>query len=195
MEKLIQVSSSLSHSSAKVAYAAIGSFNGAFLKLSLLVLLSSVSSWAAEATVNPAPKVDRILVLKSDRTLQLLIGGKVFRTYKVALGSQPIGPKEQQGDHKTPEGHYVIASRNHQSNFHLALRMSYPNASDRARAKKLGIKPGGDIMIHGIGNKYGWLGPLHRKTDWTDGCIAVTNSEIEEIWSLVRVGTAVEIRP
>jgi len=165
----------------------------AFLQIGLL--LFSSCSWAAEATVDPVPRVDRIVILKSERTLQLMINAKVFRTYKVALGTQPIGAKERQGDHKTPEGLYVIASRNHQSNFHLALRISYPNASDRVRAKKLGVDPGGDIMIHGIGKKYGWLGALHRKTDWTDGCIAVTNSEIEEIWSLVRVGTAVEIRP
>jgi murein L,D-transpeptidase YafK len=169
--------------------------NRIFGQLLVILLFSSVLTWAAGPTVTAARKVDRILVLKSERTMQLMSGKNVVKTYKVALGGQPVGAKQRQGDRKTPEGKYVINGRNPQSQFHLSLRISYPSAADRAKAKKLGISAGGDIMIHGIGKTYAWLGVLHRKTDWTDGCIAVTNEEIEEIYALVRLGTAVEIRP
>jgi murein L,D-transpeptidase YafK len=89
----------------------------------------------------------------------------------------------------------MIDSKNPHSRFHLALHISYPNAADRERARKLGVKPGGNIEIHGLGSTYGWVGGLQRQIDWTDGCIAVTNSEIEEIWDIVPVGTPLEIRP
>lgn len=138
---------------------------------------------------------DKILIVKSQRTMTLLSGDKVLRTYKVALGTVPVGPKRVEGDHKTPEGNYVIDSRNPQSRFHMALHISYPSAADRQRADKLHARPGGAIMIHGLAGSFAYLGPLHRQTDWTDGCVAVTNAEIEEIWSLVPVGTKVEIRP
>ena len=93
------------------------------------------------------------------------------------------------------EGVYVIDSKNSHSRFHLALHISYPNAADRERARKLGVSPGGDVEIHGLESKYAWVGSLHRQTNWTAGCIAVTNPEIDEIWPLVPVGTPVEIRP
>jgi len=143
----------------------------------------------------PVARVDSILVIKSTRTMTLMAKGKVVKSYRVALGGQPVGPKVQQGDHKTPEGKYVIDSRNARSQFHLALHVSYPNAADRARARKLGVNPGGAIMIHGLAPSFAWVGAKHVATDWTDGCIAVSNEEIEEIWRLVPVGTAVEIRP
>jgi murein L,D-transpeptidase YafK len=127
--------------------------------------------------------------------MQLMAGEKVIKTYKVALGNQPVGAKERQGDGKTPEGKYLINWKNPKSQFHLSLHISYPNAADRARAKKLGVNPGGDIFIHGVGKTFGWLGAQHRLSDWTLGCIAVTNEEIEEVYALVRIGTAVEIRP
>jgi len=142
-----------------------------------------------------ADRVDTILVVKSTRTMTLLAKGQVVKSYRVALGGQPVGPKIQQGDHKTPEGKYIIDSRNARSQFHLGLHVSYPNAADRARAKRLGVNPGGAIMIHGLAPSFAWLGAKHAATDWTDGCIAVSNEEIEEIWRLVPVGTAVEIRP
>jgi murein L,D-transpeptidase YafK len=138
---------------------------------------------------------EKILVEKSVRRLTLLRAGKQMRIYRVALGSHPFGPKERQGDGRTPEGMYVIDSRIMNSNFHRALHISYPNMADRARAKSLGVSPGGDIMIHGIKNGLAWLGPLHRISDWTQGCIAVTNAEIEEIWNMVKDGTPVEIVP
>jgi murein L,D-transpeptidase YafK len=138
---------------------------------------------------------DKILVEKSVRHLTLIRAGKPLRVYRVSLGTHPIGPKEREGDGKTPEGLYVIDKKLMYSGFHRALHVSYPNAADRARAAVLGVSPGGDIMIHGLKNGLGWLGPLHHFSDWTQGCIAVTNAEIEEIWAMVAEGTPVEIVP
>jgi len=138
---------------------------------------------------------DKILIEKKERRLMLISKDKVLKTYKIALGGNPHGPKERQGDNKTPEGTYVIDSRNKNSPFHLSLHISYPNEKDKKRAKKLGVLPGGDIMIHGIKNGLGWIDRLHTQFDWTEGCIAVTDEEIEEIDKLVPDGTAVEIRP
>jgi murein L,D-transpeptidase YafK len=140
-------------------------------------------------------QADKIVILKSARTMTLLSGGKALKTYKVALGSVPVGPKRIEGDHKTPEGDYVIDAKNAHSQFHLSLHISYPSAADQQRARSLSARPGGAIMIHGLARPFAYLGALHRQTDWTDGCIAVTNAEIEEIWRLVPVGTRVEIRP
>ena len=140
-------------------------------------------------------KADRIIVHKKERAMVLMHSGQVIKTYKIALGGNPVGPKTRQGDHRTPEGTYVIDSRNASSMFHRSLHISYPNAPDRERARNLGVSPGGDIMIHGLPNGYGFVGAAHRARDWTDGCIAVTDSEIEEIWGLVDNGTAIEIRP
>lgn len=127
--------------------------------------------------------------------MTLLRDGKLLKTYKVALSTVPVGPKEREGDHKVPEGLYIVDAKNAHSKFHLPLHISYPNAADRERAHKLGVRPGGNIEIHGLGPNFGWVGSLHRQVDWTDGCIAVTNSEIEEIWPLVPAGTPVEILP
>jgi murein L,D-transpeptidase YafK len=122
-------------------------------------------------------------------------GHKVLKTYRVALGGNPVGPKTRQGDHRTPEGTYRIDSKNSKSQFHLSLHVSYPSEQDRSDAKKLGAAPGGDIMIHGLADRFAYLGFAQSRYDWTDGCIAVSNAEIEEIWKLVSVGTAVEIKP
>ena len=139
--------------------------------------------------------VDRILIEKSARRLMLISQGEVIKTYKIALGGNPLGPKERQGDNKTPEGVYVIDARNRDSRFHLSLHISYPNERDRDRARELGDSPGGDIMIHGVKNGFSWMGDAHAGVDWTKGCIAVTNEEIEEIARLAPNGTIVEIRP
>ena len=138
---------------------------------------------------------DRILIEKSARTMKLMRGDEILKTYKVALGTQPIGAKERQGDHKTPEGSYVVDAKNPNSQFYRALHISYPSGSDREHARKLGVSAGGDVEIHGLGKGYGWIGAGHRMKDWTDGCIAVTNEEIDEIFPLVAIGTRVEIRP
>lgn len=138
---------------------------------------------------------DKILIEKTQRRLSLLAKGEVLKTYKIALGGNPIGPKERQGDNKTPEGTYVIDSRNSDSRYHLSLRISYPNESDKRRASELGVSPGGDIMIHGLKNGFSWVGDRHAEVDWTQGCIAVTDEEIKEIAKLAPNGTVVEIRP
>ena len=140
-------------------------------------------------------QADKIVILKSARSMTLLSGGKVLKTYKVALGSVPVGPKRVEGDHKTPEGDYIIDAKNSHSQFHLSLHISYPSAAEQERARSMGLRPGGAIMIHGLPKPFAYLGPLHRQTDWTDGCVAVTDAEIEEIWKLVPVGTKVEIHP
>jgi len=156
----------------------------------VLLLAAHSFAWAAAK-----PQADRILIIKSTRTMTLFRGDEVLKTYKVALGTVPLGPKRMEGDHKTPEGIYSIDSKNAQSQFHLSLHISYPVASDRDRALRLHARPGGAIMIHGLAPSLAYLGARHRQTDWTDGCVAVTNPEIEEIWRLVPVGTRVEIRP
>jgi len=137
---------------------------------------------------------DKILIEKKERRLRLFSRGEVIKTYKIALGGNPVGPKERQGDNKTPEGTYIIDSRNSNSGYHLSLHISYPNEKDKMRAKELGVSPGGDIMIHGIKNGLSWVGASHADLDWTKGCIAVTDEEMEEIYELVPNGTIVEIR-
>jgi len=139
--------------------------------------------------------VDKILIEKKDRRLMLISKGEVLKTYKIALGGNPNGPKERQGDNKTPEGTYFIDSRNKDSLYHLSLHISYPNERDKKRAKERGVSPGGNIMIHGIKNGFSWVGDSHSEVDWTKGCIAVTDEEIEEIAKVALNGTTVEIRP
>lgn len=139
--------------------------------------------------------VDKVLVHKRERRLTLVSKGEVIKTYKIALGGTPIGPKEREGDKKTPEGSYVIGSRNRDSQYHLSLHISYPNERDRKRAKELGVPPGGDIAIHGIKKGFSEVGDAHTGVDWTKGCIAVTDEEIEEIDKLVPNGTVIEILP
>jgi murein L,D-transpeptidase YafK len=160
-----------------------------------LVLLSVLCAGLALPAGAEGSKADRIVIDKSERVLTLMRGDQPMKRYPVALGAAPKGAKRFEGDQRTPEGVYRIDYRNASSNFHLALRISYPNEADRVRALEAGLDPGGQIMIHGLRNGQGWLGERHLGGDWTDGCIAVTNAEIEEIWSLVDLGTPVEIRP
>jgi len=143
----------------------------------------------------PYGPADKILIEKNLRQMTLLADGQIIRTYRIALGGNPEGPKERQGDKKTPEGIYYIKGRNKSSRFYLSLHISYPNEDDIRRAKKMGVSPGGNIMIHGLKNDFSWMGEAHTQNDWTEGCIAVTNEEIEEIDKLVPNGTIVEIRP
>ena len=139
--------------------------------------------------------VDKILIEKKARRLLLISKGEVIKRYKIALGGNPVGPKERQGDNKTPEGTYFIDSRNRDSTYHQSLHISYPNERDRERARELGVSPGGNIMIHGIKKGFSWVGDAQADVDWTKGCIAVTDEEIEEIDKLAPNGTIVEIRP
>jgi murein L,D-transpeptidase YafK len=143
----------------------------------------------------PTERPDRILVVKSRHEMSLLQGGRVLKTYAVSLGRSPIGPKTRTGDHKTPEGLYLVDWRNPNSKFHLSLHISYPAPRDSARAHQEGVEPGGDIMIHGLPNRLWWLGRFHRFVDWTDGCVAVTDSEIDQLWRTVPDRTPIEIRP
>jgi murein L,D-transpeptidase YafK len=154
-------------------------------------LLSSVSLCIA----GDPGSVDRVVVYKSQRKMVLLASGKEVKSYLVALGGAPAGAKRQQGDHRTPEGVYKLDFRNAQSRYYKSLHISYPNSDELQAARKRGINPGGDVMLHGLPKGYGWVGSKHRLHDWTDGCIAVTNQEMDEIWKLVRVGTPIEIKP
>jgi len=149
----------------------------------------------AQTAGKPALHVDRVLVLKKERTLQLLSHDKVIKSYKVALGGDPVGPKTKQGDHKTPEGVYVLDFRNAHSQFYKSIHISYPNERDRAAARKNRVAAGGDVFVHGLPRGYGFVGASHRLKDWTDGCVAVTDEEIDEIWRAVADGTPIEIRP
>jgi murein L,D-transpeptidase YafK len=139
--------------------------------------------------------VNRIVVNKARRELLLVHDGKVVKSYKIALGWTPVGPKTRQGDGKTPEGLYYISGRNAGSAYHRSLRISYPDSAAQLRARKEGVSPGGDIMIHGLPNAQPDLGAAHILNDWTAGCIAVTNDEIKEIWRLVPDGTPIQISP
>jgi|SRR5882724_1659964 len=134
--------------------------------------------WPVLFAQNLSVGADRFVVYKQERKLVLLSQGKELRSYKVALGSEPVGPKTRQGDHRTPEGFYVLDARNPTSHFYKAFHISYPNPKDIAAAKKLGVSPGSDIMLHGLPKEYSWVGKSHVLHDWTDGCVAVTNEEM-----------------
>ncbi len=140
-------------------------------------------------------KADKIVVLKEKRLLFLLRDGEIIKAYKIALGKSPVGHKTRLGDNKTPEGTYTLTSRKQSEKYHLTIFISYPNESDTLNAKKLGVSPGNSIAIHGLPKDLSSLNKLHRQMDWTSGCIAVTNDEIEEIWRLVDDGTPIEIKP
>jgi murein L,D-transpeptidase YafK len=170
-------------------------------KLSSVSVISTVFLLLTLFCICPEPapasllKADKVVVIKRDRLLMLLRNGEILKTYKVALGRNPIGQKMRQGDKKTPEGTYYLDRRTAHSRFHRALHISYPNEADIRKARALGVSPGSDVMIHGLPNGYGDLGEVHRTIDWTKGCIALTNEEIDEIWRLVPDGTPIEIKP
>lgn len=157
------------------------------LLMLFFALLGGNAAWAEIA--------DRVVVYKERRIMQLLADGEVLRTYAIGLGDDPIGHKRQEGDERTPEGDYVIDYRNPQSGYHFSLHISYPNAQDKAAANKAGVNPGGMIMIHGLPNGYGWAKHYFAGRDWTDGCIAVDNDEIDEIARMVKDGTPITINP
>lgn len=146
-----------------------------------------------EATTIQA--ADRVVVRKAERRLQLFAGAAVLGDYEISLGRNPEGPKRALGDGRTPEGRYRIDFRKPDSDYYRALHISYPSARDRQRAAALGVEPGGAIMIHGLPNGLGVIGPAHRLVDWTDGCIALTNEEMDELWAMVPDGIPIEILP
>jgi murein L,D-transpeptidase YafK len=147
-------------------------------------------------SVEPAlPMADRVLVQKSERKLQLLRNGEVIRTYKIALGLRPEGHKEYEGDFRTPEGQYTLSRRNPNSEYFLSIQIDYPNERDIKRARRLGQRPGGAIMIHGQPNVPRKPRDYYSNVDWTEGCIAVSNSDMVEIWLMTPPDTPIEIRP
>lgn len=172
--------------------------NFLFLASFLLTLSGSlgvVDDVSAQANVPALARADHVVVLKGARTLALMRQGKMIKAYKISLGHEPVGHKEQAGDSKTPEGDYLIDGRNPNSKFHLALHISYPSPQDKIQAERGGRAPGGAIMIHGRPNWTGWIRRLYEDRDWTDGCIAVSNTDMEEIWSVVPDGTPISILP
>ncbi len=140
-------------------------------------------------------KADSVLVIKSVSELHLLKNGNLLKRYHVVFGANPTGHKQQKGDERTPEGKYVLDYKNAHSLFYKSIHISYPNSIDKAKAKKMGVNPGGDIMIHGQKNGLGSLSFISQFFNWTDGCIAVSNSEMDEIWEAVRTGISIEIQP
>lgn len=159
-----------------------------------IVLRFAMCAFALPLSAQLPASVDRILVVKSAHTLTLLAHGTVVKTYHVWIGRGPANAKQQRGDNKTPEGSYTIVGRNAHSSAYKSLRISYPNAADRERARKLHVDPGGDIMIHGLPPGNDWIKPGQSLADWTFGCIAVTDAEMDEIWKLVPDGTPIEIQ-
>lgn len=140
-------------------------------------------------------KADMVLVKKSESKLYLMRKGRPIKSYKVAFGANPIGHKLQEGDHKTPEGRYILDYKNQQSKFYKSINISYPNEQDIAEARARGVDPGDDIVIHGYPNElYGYTGPIYPQ-NWTQGCIGVKNHEMDEIWAMVEVDTPIEIHP
>jgi len=164
------------------------------------VLVAIAGAGALWANSSPAPlpvdaKADLLVLEKAQHRLLAYSHGALLRSYSVALGRDPIGSKLRQGDRRTPEGQYFVDAHNPNSSFHRALHVSYPSAADVARARAGGYDPGGDIMVHGIHNGLGWIGRAHRLMDWTVGCVAVTDSEIEELYRIVPDGTRIDLRP
>jgi murein L,D-transpeptidase YafK len=163
------------------------------LRLILFVAASLPLSIDGQTTSLQKAHADRIVVVKSTHTMTLYADGKPLKVYHVWLGRGRGNPKQQQGDNETPEGNYIISGRNAHSTAYKSLRISYPNAADRERARRLGVDPGGDIMIHGLPPGNDWVKAGQQLPDWTYGCIALTDAELDEVWALVPNGTPIEI--
>ncbi len=162
----------------------------------LTLLIFMLFSFSCPAVLAGVPiYADQVLVVKSERKMYLIRGGVVFKEYDIMLGLNPLGHKQQKGDNRTPEGHYVLNGRNPQSRYHRSIHISYPSETDRKRARERGVDPGRYIAIHGLPEKSEEEAWHFIERDWTNGCIAVTNPAIEEIWELVPDGTPIEIRP
>lgn len=161
----------------------------------LPVLLLLTLAPALPAAAGDFPVADRVVVEKAKRKLHLIKDGEAFRTFDIALGIQPRGDKKQEGDFRTPEGHYILDSRNPNSEYFLSIHVSYPNQADRREAFENGVEPGGAIMIHGQPNEPTQSEVYYRTQDWTNGCIAVSNSDMIDIWLMVGENTPIEIRP
>lgn len=173
----------------------------------LLMLLTAAAATLASAdtavtslpgnrfSANPLPMANQVIVHKGERRLELWRGRELLRSYRISLGLNPDGHKQQEGDFRTPEGRYRLNARNPRSEFFLSLAVSYPDKADLARARQAGVPPGGAIMIHGLPNQPKWSADYYAKNDWTDGCIALSNADMMEVWMLVPTGTPIDIRP
>lgn len=163
--------------------------------LVILCVLGLICSSAACGTNAQHEKIDSIRIEKSRRLMHLFHNGRHVKTYRISLGRNPVGDKVQEGDNRTPEGTYFINGKISEGRYYRYLCISYPDKSDCERALTQGVNPGCDIMIHGLPWGYGWLGHLHLLRDWTYGCIAVTNGEMDELYTIIETGTPVEIVP
>lgn len=161
----------------------------------LTAILFAIDQYIPALLAENVPKADKVLVKKAERKLFLMINNSVIKSYDIGLGKNPVGHKQREGDSKTPEGNYILDYRNPESSYHLSIHISYPDQNDLKRADSSGYSAGGDIMIHGKPNFFGWIPFVYDKTDWTDGCIAVGNIDIEEIWKAVADSTNIEIQP
>lgn len=166
----------------------------ALAALGLIVWWGAQSGRPREHIQPSAVKVDKVIVQKTKHIMTLHEGDKIIRSYKISIGGGGLERKQFRGDNKTPEGLYIIDGRNEKSAFYRSLHISYPSPADTQNAKSQGRDPGDNIMIHGMRNGLGWIGSLHRLVDWTAGCIAVTDAEMDEIWTLVPNGTPIEIQ-
>jgi murein L,D-transpeptidase YafK len=146
-------------------------------------------------TASAVDKADRVVVSKHDKTLSLYKGDRILASFHVVFGANPVGHKQEEGDQRTPEGVYVLDYKKADSAYYKAIHISYPNGDDAARAKKRGVSPGGAIMVHGQKNGWGWAAPLMQRHNWTDGCIALSNDDMDQVWKSVDAGTPIEIRP
>jgi len=158
--------------------------------LMLLIFMTPTVMQAGEF-----PVADKVVIEKAVRKLHLMRDGKAFRTFKIALGIRPVGDKKKEGDFKTPEGRYYLDSRNQHSDYFLAIHISYPDSADLREASQIGSAPGGAIMIHGQPNEPTRSEAYYRTQDWTNGCIAVSNSDMIDIWLMTGENTPIEIRP
>jgi murein L,D-transpeptidase YafK len=156
--------------------------------LAFLLIIAPLPVWAGEP-------IDLVLVLKGERKLQLLAKGKVQHEFKISLGRSPVGHKQQEGDMRTPEGKYVLDYRNAGGAYYKSIHISYPDAEDVKRARRAGVAPGGAIMLHGYPKGKEWVAALPARFDWTYGCVALANADMDIVWKNVKYGTPIELRP
>lgn len=169
-------------------------FKAIFLILAAVLAAGGGYRFWPETALPAGTTAERLQIDKRTRRLIVFANGQAVKSYRVSLGREPQGAKAREGDGRTPEGSYIIDYRKADSAYHRALHISFPGKKDRRRAREFGVSPGGAIMIHGLPNGLGWIGSFHRFYDWTEGCIAVTDEEIDELWRAVPYGTPVEIR-
>lgn len=165
------------------------------LFIALLLTSAMIYYFLPEAKLPSDAKVDKLILKKNKRELSVFYQGKLLKTYHVSLGRNPKGHKQKEGDKKTPEGLYFIDSKNPQSGYHRNLGVSYPNKEDILNAKNAGVDPGGEIKIHGLRNGLGFIGKFHWWFDWTAGCIALTDQEIDELYRAVEMRSPILIQP